>query len=154
MHGHHEKASTQFLLYPYKLLGYLEIYFVVLQPISSCLIMNTSPKQIETACTRVPGMQGALSLQNLSHEVYRFFSLILGRSTMGTMANIPATVTDCSVLLSGVRDCSIYVHDTDICQTSFSLRERVQSISLTVQFKTPWSCHGGYPFIHIPWSTW
>ena len=44
--------------FSYKLLGYLQIYFVMLQPISSCLIMNKLPKQIETVCTRVWGMQG------------------------------------------------------------------------------------------------
>ena len=72
---------------------------------------------------------------------------------MGTMANIPATVTEFSVLVIGIRDhTSSIPHHVDLRsidsvsfmsktlilrQTSFSLRKKVQFISLTVQFKRP-----------------
>ena len=76
---------------------------------------------------------------------------------MGTKANIPATVTDCSVLVIGVRDCSSSIaRQVDLRSINsvhhlcpghwympdfFQLEREgpVQSISLSVQFKTPWS---------------
>ena len=95
---------------------------------------------------------------------------------MGTMANIPAIVTEFSVLVIGIWDHSssiahhvdfdqltqsvVYLQDTDIIYGRLlSAWERVQFISLTCSSRdheaigVDRKCRGWYPFIHIPWKT-
>ena len=79
-------------------------------------------------------------MQNLSREVHGFLTSSWGEAPWQTLQPQSLTVVFLSVVaLLAKLTCDqstqsiVYVQDTDICQTSFSLRERVHHFDSIVQ---------------------